>query len=105
MPGHHRNRSTRTRTETTGTSALTAGRAEDLLEFVRSRDFELIVSAVVWRLVRTPPQEDRGVAEPVALHVVVLHLAHALDADRFPRQVFPRTPAALAAGHARAGML
>ena len=36
-------------------------------------------------------------AEAVALQVVVLHLAHALDAQRLPRQVLARAPAALAA--------
>ena len=40
-------------------------------------------------------------AEAVALQVIVLHLAHALDAHRFPREVLAGAPAALAAGHAR----
>ena len=78
-----------------------AGRAEDLLELVRRRDLELIVAAVRRRLVGPPALEDGGVAEAVALHVVVLHLAHALDAQRLPRQILAGAPAALAAGHAR----
>ena len=82
-------------------SAPTATRAEDLLELVRRRDLELIVAAVGRRLVGPPAQEHRRVAEAVALHVVVLHLAHALDAQRLPRQILAGAPAALAAGHAR----
>ena len=39
-------------------------------------------------------------AEAIALHVVVLHLAHALDPQRLPRQILAGAPAALAAGHA-----
>ncbi len=39
-------------------------------------------------------------AKPIALHVVVLHFAHALDAKRLPRQVFAGAPAALASRHA-----
>ena len=62
----------------------TGRRAEDLLELVRGRDLELIVAAVGRRLVRAPALKDRGVAEAIALHVVVLHLAHALDPQRLP---------------------
>ena len=40
-------------------------------------------------------------AEAIALQVVVLHLAHALDAQRLPRQILAGAPAALPAGHAR----
>ena len=40
-------------------------------------------------------------AETIALQVVVLHLAHALDPQRLPRQVFARAPAALCARHPR----
>ena len=75
--------------------------AEDLRELVRRRDLELIVAAVRRLLVEPPALEDRGVAEPRALHVVVLHLADALDPQRLPRQILAGAPAALAAGHPR----
>ena len=39
-------------------------------------------------------------AEAIALQVVVLHLADALDAQRLPRQILAGAPAALRAGHA-----
>ena len=84
-----------------GVSDCRRGRAEDLLELVRRRDLELIVAAVARRLVRPPALEDRRVAEAVALHVVVLDLAHALDPQRLPRQILARAPAALPARHAR----
>src|SRR5437762_9208617 len=78
-----------------------ADRAEDLLELVRRRDLELVVAAVAGLFVRSPPLKDRRVAEPLPLHVVVLHLAHALDPKRFPGQILAGAPAALPAGHAR----
>src|SRR5262245_821146 len=83
-----------------------ASGAENALELERSRDLELIVAAVLGRLVRTPALKRRGVAESIALHVVVLHFAHALDAQRLPRQILARAPAALPAGHSlhRAGI-
>jgi hypothetical protein len=80
---------------------MPSGRTEDLLELVRSRDLELVIPAIDRRLVRTPPLKDRRVAEPIALHVVVLHLAHALDSKRLPREVLSGAPTALATGHAR----
>src|SRR6185369_4182007 len=52
------------------------------------------------RLVGAPAQEGRGMAKAVALKVIVFHLAYTLDAQRLPRQVLARAPAALAAGHA-----
>src|SRR6185312_13649851 len=73
---------------------------ENLLQRVRRRDLELIVAAVLRRLVETPAQEVRRVAEAIALQVVVLHLADALDAQRLPRQVLVSGPAADAARHA-----
>ena len=77
---------------------ITTARAP--LELVGRRDFELIVAAVLRPLVGPPAQEDRRVAEAIALHVVVLHLADALDPQRLPRQVLAGAPAALRAGHA-----
>ena len=76
-------------------------RAEDLRELVRRRDRELVVGAAGRCPVGAPAQEDGGVTEAVALHVVVFDLAHAFDAERLPRQILARAPSALAAGHAR----
>src|SRR3954469_1260027 len=84
-------------------SATRLGRptiGKNLLQLVSGRDFELVVAAIAGRLVGAPAQEDRRVAEAVALQVVVLHLAHALDAQRLPRQVLARAPAAMPARHA-----
>src|SRR4051812_10165651 len=80
--GRNRTRSIPTRTwprNGAGRSASRTPRAEDLLELVRGRDFELIVAAVRGLLVGTPPLEYRRVAKPVPLHVVVFHLTHAFD--------------------------
>src|SRR3954468_16048521 len=76
-------------------------RGEHLRELERSRDFELVVAAIARRLVGPPAQELRGVTEAIALQVVVLHLAYALDAQRFPREILAGAPAAVRAGHAR----
>src|SRR6185312_14082204 len=73
---------------------------ENLLQRVRRRDLELIVAAVLRRLVETPAQEVRRVAEAIALQVVVLHLADTLGAQRLPRQVLISGPAADASRHA-----
>ena len=56
-----------------------ARRLKDALELVSRSDLQLIVSAICRRLVRPPPQERRRMAKAIALHVVVLHFAHALD--------------------------
>src|SRR5262249_39690679 len=74
--------------------------AEHVVELVRRRDLELVVPAVGRLLVGTPTLKDSGVTEARSLHVVVLHLADALDAKRLPRQILAGAPAALAAGHA-----
>src|SRR5437660_6196579 len=71
-------------------STAAARRAEHFLELVRRRDLELVVAAVARRLVRAPTQEDRRVAKPGSLHVVVLDLADALDAKRLPRKILAR---------------
>src|SRR5206468_5638003 len=73
---------------------------KDLPQLVRRCYFELIVLAVGGTFVRPPPLKDRGMTKPAPLHVIVLHLAHALDAQRLPRQILAGAPAALAAGHA-----
>src|SRR5439155_26165907 len=91
----------RTRPQAAGvTSSLTIRRAEDLLELVGSRDFELIIAAVVRWLVRPPPQKQRRMAKAPSLQVVVLDLANPLDSQRLPRKILARAPAALGAGHA-----
>src|SRR3982751_5047005 len=99
--GRRRNRSIRTKPPTTGRTSAASARAEHLLELVRGRDLELIVAAVPGRLVGAPAQETGRVAEAIALHVVVLHFADALDPERLPRQILAGAPPALAAGHAR----
>ena len=73
---------------------------EDRGKLESRSDFELIVAAVLRRLVVAPAKKRRRMPEAIALHVVVLHLAHALDAQRLPRQIFARTPSALSARHA-----
>src|SRR5262245_40253040 len=99
--GPIKNRSIPMTCPTTGPgSATPTGRGEDLLELVRSRDLELIVLAVGWSFVGAPALKDRGVAEAVPLHVVVLHLADALQTKRLPGQILAGAPPALAARHA-----
>src|SRR5205809_209772 len=93
--GPPRNRWTPTSLPRVGAiSTVAARRTEYLLELVGRRDLELVVAAVARLLVRAPPQEDRRVAEPRSLHVVVLDLADALDAERLPRKIFARAPPA-----------
>src|SRR5437868_10067432 len=70
-----------------------------LLQLVCRSDVELIVAAVLGFLVRPPALKDRRVSKPVAFHMIVLHLAYALDPQRLPRQILAGAPAALAAGH------
>ena len=53
---------------------------ENVGKLVSRSDLELIVAAVLRRLVVAPAQERRRVPEAIALHVVVLHFAHPLDA-------------------------
>src|SRR5207253_8563353 len=75
---------------------------EDLGELVGTRHLELVVATGGGALVRPPAQEGRGVAEAVALQVVVFHLAHALDAQRLPGEILAGAPATLRARHAGA---
>src|SRR6185503_8033430 len=75
-------------------------RREDALELVGLADLELVVAAVLRRLVGPPAHEERAMAEALALHVVVFDLADALDAQRLPGKVLAGAPAALRAGHA-----
>src|SRR5262249_6326229 len=48
-----------------------------------------------------PSQKHRRVTKPRALQVIVLHLAHALDAQGLPREILASAPSALSAGHTR----
>src|SRR5688572_15887754 len=80
---------------------LTPSSAEDLLELVSRRDFELIVAALLRRLIGSPALKHGRVSETIALQVVVLDLAHALDTKWLPGQIFPRTPSTLSARHSR----
>src|SRR5205085_897455 len=47
-----------------------------------------------------PSAKMRGVPEPAALHVIVFDLSDQFRPQRFPREILPLTPAALAAGDA-----
>src|SRR5688572_24710727 len=79
---------------------LGAIRPENRGKFESRSDLELIVAAVLRRLVVAPAHERRGVAEAVALHVVVLHFAHPFDAQRLPREILAGAPPAMPARHA-----
>src|SRR5262245_49811526 len=102
--GRRRKRLIPTRRRTTGrmstrTVSRVNGSAKDLLELVRSRDLELIVTTVLRPFVRSPPLKDRRMAEPRPLHVVVLDLADTFDSERLPGQVLARAPPTLTARH------
>ena len=64
---------------------------------------ELVVAAVLRRLVRAPALERRAVPEPVALEVVVGDLHDAFRAQWLPRQVLAAVPARGGARQALAG--
>ena len=66
-------------------------------------DFELVIRAVAWLLVRAPPAKLRCVTEAAALHVVVSDFDYQFRTQRLPRQVLASAPAALAPGHALPG--
>src|SRR5207248_7025381 len=99
LDAHPRQPAARSREAAPGSGAFGSGR-ENLVELIGGGDLELVVAAFGRRLVGPPAQEDRRMAEAVALEMVVLHLAHALDAQRLPGEVLARAPAALRAGHA-----
>src|SRR5204863_7561591 len=73
--------------------------AEDPGQFVRRRHVELVVAAILRRLVDAPAHERRRVAEALSLQVVVLDLADALGPERLPTEVLAAAPAALRARH------
>src|SRR5688572_8844198 len=92
--GRDRSRSIPTKTWPTSgagrrqaTSAARSGRAENLLQLVRSRNLELVVPAIERLFVWTPSLEHRRVTKSRSLHVVVLDFADALDSKRLPREV------------------
>src|SRR5689334_3232064 len=66
------------------TTTSSPGTSEDLFQLVGLGHLELVIATVARRLVGSPAQEDRGMAEAIALQVVVLHLAYPLDAQRLP---------------------
>src|SRR6476620_3250051 len=76
--------------------------AEDPGDLEGDRRLELVVSARLRRLVRTPSLERRRMPETVALEVVVGHLHHALRAKWLPRQVLATVPPRRRAGEALA---
>src|SRR5687768_11567923 len=78
-------------------------RAEDRGKLKSRSDLELIVVTVLRPLVIAPSQKGRRMAEAVALHVVVLHFADSLDAQRLPREVLAGTPPAVPTWHALPG--
>src|SRR5262245_2673145 len=89
-----------TRCRTIGpASTIRSGSAEDLPDLVRRCNLELGVGAILRLFVSTPPEKDGGMAEPVTLHVVVSHLAHAFEADRLPGEILSGAPTALSARH------
>src|SRR6476469_3606286 len=82
-------------------SALRTPRAKNLLEVVSARDFELVVTAIGRAFIRAPPQKRGGMAKAVALQMIVLDLAHALDPQGLPGKILAPRPAALRPRHAR----
>src|SRR6185369_16035984 len=74
-------------------------RLEDQLDFMRRHDLQLLISAVAWLLITSPPSKLRRVPEAIALHVLVSNLNHKLNSQRLPRQILPRTPATLCTGY------
>src|ERR1700722_10722263 len=73
---------------------------KDLFQFLRRNHFELRISAIARLLIGAPSAELRHVTESVSLHVLVRNLHYEFGSQRFPRQVFTLTPAALPARHA-----
>src|SRR5439155_9446108 len=67
---------------------------EDLVHVEAHRAFELVVGTRRRYPVRPPPDELRGVPEPVPLHVVVGDLADQLRPEQLVRDVLLARPAA-----------
>src|SRR6478735_12741712 len=77
--------------------------AEDLVQLHGHRRVELLVGARRRLAVGSPALEARGVAEAVALQVLVRDLGHEVEAQGLPAEVLARVPAALRAGSALGG--
>src|SRR5438874_868700 len=88
---------------TTATSPVsrpaTSG-AEDVGQLGGHDHLELVVGARRRASVGAPALEVGGVAEALALHVLVGHLAHEFRPQRLPRHVLALAPPAEAPGHA-----
>src|SRR5262245_48512549 len=78
---------------------------EDLLQLHGNRHVELLVGARRRLAVGAPALEARGVAEAVALHVLVGDLGDQAQPQRLPAEVLARVPPALRAGPALTGAL
>src|SRR6478735_11939878 len=72
--------------------------AEDLVQLHGHRRVELLVGARRRLAVGAPALEARGVAEAVALQVLVRDLGDEVESQRLPREVLARVPPALRAG-------
>src|SRR5262249_38590016 len=93
----------RSRSMRTTTHALRRGGPEvpeDLGELGGRSGLEMVVATDVGLPIGAPTQKDSPVPEAIALQVVVLHLAYALDPQRLPSEILARAPAALRARHA-----
>src|SRR5450432_4016728 len=82
---------------------LAGPRGEDPREREGHGGLQLIVAAVPGRSVRSPATELRGVAEAVALHVIVPDLTDTLEPQWLPRQILAPVPSAGGAGPPLAG--
>src|SRR6266566_1827873 len=94
LDAHPRQPAARPREAAAGSGTFGSGR-KHFFELVGAGDLELIVATLLCRLVGPPAQEDRRVAKALALEMVVLHLAHPLDAQRLPGEILAGAPAAL----------
>src|SRR5208282_3789411 len=54
-------------------------------QLVRRNNFKLLVGAIAWLLVGTPPPELRDMTEARALHMLVRDFHYQLGSERLPR--------------------
>src|ERR1043165_8547257 len=71
--------------------------AEDLGQFLRGNDLQLIVCTVAWLLVFAPPSKLSDVAEAAALHMIVSDFDYQLRTQWLPRQILALAPSTLGA--------